>query len=85
MAKTVIGDDNPDGSTLGKDTSALVSFYGVTAVAQASGSAMASISPTIATADSGVMFASAAGINALIAQVQELRTTVVNLGMHAGA
>lgn len=85
MALEYLGTGNDDGVTLGRDTSDLISFYGVTPIAQQSGSAMATLTATIATADSGVMFATATGINALIAQVQALRELVVDLGLHAGS
>ena len=48
MAKEVIGDGNPDGTTLGASTSELISFHGVTPVAQTALTALAT-GATIAT------------------------------------
>lgn len=79
-----LSDGNPAGVILGQSDD-LVAFYGVTPVAQQSGSAMATLVATIATTDSGFVFATSAGFNALVAQVQALRDLVVTLGLHAGA
>jgi ABC-type branched-subunit amino acid transport system substrate-binding protein len=61
MSVTFLDDDNKDGVTLGQDTSALISFYGVTPVNQPD---------TVADAtDAGTAITQ---INAIIDRLQEL-------------
>lgn len=48
--KTIIGDGNPDGASLGGATTDKVSLYGVTPIAQRSSSAQAAVATTAITA-----------------------------------
>ncbi len=63
---------------------ATAAFYGVTAVAQPSGTGGAALTLTTATG-SGFGFATSAAFNAFTAQLEELRATLVELGLHAGS
>lgn len=88
----VLGNGNPDGTTLGLSTTELISFYGVTPVAQQSGAAQAgvvstaitTVTTTAATSTSPVGYSANAqadaiptAINAVIARVA-LQTTLLN-------
>lgn len=83
MAVKQLSDKGPDGTTLGQSTADLVAFYGTTPVSQRASSDMA----TIATVASSASFASgqAAALNAAVLQLNEIRATLVNLGLHKGA
>lgn len=63
---------------------ATVGFFGVTAIAQPSGAGGAALTLTTATT-SGFGFATSAAFNAFTAQLEELRATLVELGLHAGS
>ncbi len=79
-----LSDNNPDGTSLGQSITDEISFYGVTPVVQPSGSAQAALTLTTATA-SGFGFATSAAFNAFSAQLEELRASLVDLGLIAGA
>lgn len=68
MVQQVVGKDTPDGVTVGKDTSAKVSFYGVTSIAQAT---VAATTTTTATT------------TALETDIDAIRTALSNLGLIA--
>ncbi len=81
MAVEYIGSNGPDGMSFGLSTSELISFYGVTPIAQRSGavqaavsnSAYALLSATPASAGGTWGFASSTQINQLITSVIELQ------------
>jgi hypothetical protein len=83
MPVTQLSDGNPSGQTLGQATSDLVAFYGTTPVSQRASSDMA----TWATVASSASFASgqAAALNGVVLAVNEIRATLVALGLHKGA
>lgn len=96
MAVQYIGDGRTDGTSLGYDSSDLISVYGETPVAQRSGASGAAVATsTITTASTTTTpagYATTTQADAIAAQVvlirtlvNELRTTVVNFGLHAGA
>jgi hypothetical protein len=67
-----VGSGDPDGEVLGR-SSGKVGFYGLA-------------TPTLTTATSGGFgFATSAAFNSFSAQLEELRATIVALGLHAGA
>jgi hypothetical protein len=77
-----VGSGDPDGEVLGR-SSGKVGFYGLaTPIAQRTGSTMTAL--TLTTATSGG-FATSAAFNSFSAQLEELRATIVALGLHAGA
>lgn len=85
MASEQIGTGIPDGSTLGV-SGGKVSFYGVTPIAQRSGSTQATLTlTTVSTSDTGFGLRTSDGVNALVNQVKEIRDTLVALGLWAGA
>lgn len=73
-----------DGTTMGKDTSALISFHGVTPTAQRAGAAQSTLTVTTMT-QGGYGFTSSAGFTALLAQVEEIRAALVGKGLIKGS
>ncbi len=80
---TQLSDGMDDGQRLGQSTSDKIAFYGTTPVSQRTST---DLSASIATVASSASFASgqAAPLNAAILAVNEIRTTLKNLGLHAG-
>lgn len=66
MAVTYLGDNGPDGCSMGLSTSEKISFYGVTPIAQAS---VAATTTTTATT------------TALQTDIDAIRTALQNLGL----
>ncbi len=83
MGVKELSDKGPDGTRLGQTTGDLISFYGTTAVSQRTST---DLSASIATVASSASFsvAQAAALNAVVLAVNEIRTTLKNLGLHAG-
>lgn len=96
MAGNSVGSNSPAGDTLGATTSDLISFYGVTPVAQISGAAQAAVtdgSTGTAAATNGIQpltatYNSTLLINAiatLAAQGNALRNALVSVGLIKGS
>jgi|DEB3_MinimDraft_2_1074329.scaffolds.fasta_scaffold16280_2 hypothetical protein len=85
MAVNQLSDARTDGTTLGQSTSDLVSFHGVTPVAQRSGSAQAAVSTTASTTTTPAGYATTTQANAIVTLVNELRAALVAKGIIAGA
>jgi hypothetical protein len=81
----VVGDGNPDGTTLGSAITEKVSLYGVTPVAQRSDAAQAAVVTTVATSTSPWGFSTSTQANALVTLANELRTALVELGAISGS
>jgi hypothetical protein len=79
-----LSDANPGGTGLGQSATDTISFFGVTPVAQRSGSAQAALTLTTATA-SGVGFTTTTAFSAFVAQVNEIAATLSALGLWKGA
>jgi len=84
MAKEVIGRGGPDGTTIGASTTELISFYGVTPVAQAAGAAQGTFTTTL-TQSTGWGFLTSTAGNAAVALILEMRSVLVNLGLMKGS
>lgn len=82
-----LSDGNPDGTTMGQDTSDLIAFYGVTPVAQQSGAAQAAVGTTSAIKTTGSTwgFASSTQADAIVTLVNEMRQDLIDLGLISGA
>jgi len=96
MALKQLSDGGPNGTVLGQSITDLVSFYGVTPIAQPAAAAQAAITdgstgtanPTTGVAALTATYNSTLIINALatiIAQTNAMRTVLVNLGLMKGA
>lgn len=84
----LIGRGNGDGTVLGQSTTELVSLYGVTPIAQRSGSAQAStaITSTLASSTSArYAFTSSTQPAAMITLANELRASLVAIGLMKGS
>ena len=84
MSVYYIGTGDPDGMTVGRATTEKISFYGVTPIVQRAGSAQATLSTTISN-NSSIAFASTAGFQALLNQVEEIRAALVAYGLFKGS
>lgn len=85
MAFDKVLDIGPDGgTTFGKDASAKISFYGITPATQPTSSAQAALTLTTATT-AGFGFSTSAGFVAFIAQIENIRASLVLLGVLKGS
>jgi hypothetical protein len=80
-----VGVNHEDGMNIGKASTSLIGFYGVTPIAQRSGSAQASFTITIGTSQTSWGFAASDQFNNFVLQLREIRNTLVALGLWAGA
>ena len=78
-----ISDGNPDGNVLGQSANDLIAFYNATPVAQRSGSAQATV-PTTAPTNATPYGYSQAQATAIITLLNEIRATLVGLGLMKG-
>lgn len=72
-----------DGVNLGS-SSGKIGFYGVTPIVRPTNSAQAALTLTTATVG-GVGFVTTTGFNAFIAQLENIRASLVNLGLLTGS
>lgn len=93
MASVNPGPATTDGSTtgglsspftMGASASSLISFYGVTAITQPTNSAQAALTLTTATSN-GFGFSTSAAFNAFAAQLENIRASLVLLGLLKGS
>lgn len=86
MAVEYLGAGQDDGTNLGRSSTDKIGFYGLaTPVVRRSGAAQASIGPYTTTQTSAFGFSSSAQINEVLAQLKEVRDTLVAYGLWAGA
>ncbi len=79
-----LSDGNPDGTVLGQSASDLISFYNATPVTQRSGAAQAAVPSTAPTNATPYGF-SQAQATAIITLLNEVRATLVGLGLMNGS
>lgn len=84
MAVKQLSDGGADGVSLGQSNTDKVSFYGVTPVAQRSGSAQAAVATTAATSSTPYGY-SQTQADAIVALVNEMRATLVAAGLMKGS
>lgn len=84
MAKDELSKYNPDGTSLGQDESDLIAFHGSVPVVQSSGAAQAA-APAGGTGATAGAYNSAVNRDAMIDLVNEMRLTLVNLGLMKGS
>lgn len=80
-----LSNGNPEGSSYGQSATDLIGFYGVTPVAQQSGSAQAALATTAAVTTGGYMFATSAQADGAITLLNEIRSCLVDLGLIKGS
>ncbi len=78
-----LSDGNPDGAVLGQSATDLISFYNATPVAQRSGAVQAAVPATAPTNSSPYGF-SQVQATAIITLLNEVRATLVGLGLMKG-
>lgn len=78
-----LSDGNPDGSVLGQSPADLIAFYNVSPVPQRSGPAQAAIDTTPPTNATPYGFSEAQAA-AIITLLNEIRATLVGVGLMAG-
>jgi hypothetical protein len=78
-----LSDGNPDGTVLGQSANDLISFYNAGPVAQRAGAAQAAVPATAPTNASPYGF-SEAQATAVITLLNEVRATLVSLGLMKG-
>jgi hypothetical protein len=78
-----LSDGNPDGTVLGQSASDLISFYNATPVPQRSAAAQAAVATTAPTNSSPYGY-SQAQATAIITLLNEMRATLVGLGLMKG-
>lgn len=79
-----LSDYNPDGTRLGQAATDKIAFFGANPIAQRSSSTMTATTYTVKnTACFG--FTTSAKFNAFKAEVEEIRATLVALGLHKGS
>jgi hypothetical protein len=76
--------DSTDGVQLAGSATDKLGFYGVTPVVQPSGSAQSALTLTTATSG-GFGFSTSAAFNAAVAQLEEIRASLVDLGLIKGS
>lgn len=74
-----------DGYMVGQSAEDKVGFYGTTPVAQRAGAAQAAVATAAATKTSPAGFATTTQANAIVALVNEIRATLVALGLMKGS
>lgn len=86
MTVKQLSDRNPDGTTLGQDsTTDKIGFYGATPVVQPSGSSQAAVSTTAATTTTPWGFTTSTQANAIVTLVNKMRADLVTLGLIKGS
>lgn len=85
MGVNYIGDNGPDGISVGASITELVSMYGVAPVAQRAGSAQAAVTTTAATSTTPYGFSTSAQADAIVTLVNEIRASLVAFGIIKGA
>lgn len=83
-AKPINPKNVDDGHTFGQDTADLVSFHGVTAVAQRASAAQAAVADTAATSSTPFGY-SEAQANAIVTLLNEIRAALVEKGIIKGS
>ncbi len=78
-----LSDGNSDGTVLGQSAADLISFYNATPVLQRSGSVQAAV-PTSAPTNASPYGFSQAQATAIITLLNEIRATLVGLGLMKG-
>ncbi len=84
MPQAQIGVDDADGASFGKSATSLISFYGVSPVAQRASAVQATVTGTVVAGTGGFGFTTSATCINLLAAVQEIQYTLKGLGLWKG-
>lgn len=77
-------DATGDGVVVGSSATEKVAFFGITPAVQPTNAAQAALTLTTATT-SGFGFSTSAGFNAFVAQLENIRASLVTLGLLKGS
>lgn len=80
-----LSDQNSQGTVLGASTTDLIGFYNVTPIAQRTNASQAAVTTTASTTTSPAGYTTTTQANAIVTLVNELRTSLVNLGLIKGS
>ena len=83
-AYNYVSDGRPDGVVIGNSATDKVGFFGTAPADQRSGSSQAALTLTTASVG-GYGFVTTTGFSALVAQVEEIRATLAELGIFKGS
>lgn len=84
--KQQIGNENDNGILIGASSTSKIGFFGLTTpIARRSSGAMGALANTTVTASSPYGFVNSSVLTSLCAQVEEIRATLVALGLHKGS
>ena len=76
--------NSPDGAQMGKAATEKVAFYGATPITQPTSSAQTALT-TVTAVSGGFGFVTSAALTAFIAQVENIRASLVLLGLLKGS
>ena len=76
---------DPGGTSFGQSTADLISFYGVTPIAQRTNANQATVTTTAATSTTPYGFSTVTQANAIVTLVNELQAALVALGLIKGS
>lgn len=79
-----VGPETPDGLRMGVAATDLIAFYGATPVAQRASGSGAAASSTASTTTTPWGYATSTQANAIVTLVNEIRATMVGLGLMVG-
>lgn len=80
-----LSDGNPDGVSLGQSATDKISFYNATPIVQRSGAAQAAVAVTGSTTSTPYGYTTSAQADGIVTLLNEIRTTLVNLGLIKGS
>lgn len=79
-----VSDGRPDGSMVGNDATDKVGFWGVAPTTQPTNAAQAALTLT-STISGGFGFGTSAAMNAMLAQLENIRASLVLMGLLKGS
>jgi hypothetical protein len=85
MGINYLGDNGPDGISIGACATEKVSFYGIAPVAQRAGAAQAAVTTTAAQTTTPYGYSTSTQADAIVTLVNEMRAALVALGAIKGA
>lgn len=85
MAIKYLGDQNPDGTVLGYNSSEKVAFWGATATTRPSGAGQAAVASTAPTSTNPYGFTTSTQAAAIVTLVNQMRSDLVALGLLNGS
>lgn len=85
MATNQLSDARSDGTVLGQSTADKVAFYGSTPIVQRTNATQAAVGTTASTTSSPAGYTTTTQANAIVTLLNEIRATLVALGLMKGS